>query len=88
MKRALLSFKMGGAPLLIALQPYLAEGWQVEILPWVAGVRGLAGNARKCFDTDDPGWSCNRKRKHALVEVYTVTRKKWEEMEATTCGRG
>ena len=29
------------APLLEALQVYLDEGWQVEILPWVVGVRGL-----------------------------------------------
>ena len=29
------------APLLVALQVYLDEGWQVEIFPWVVGVRGL-----------------------------------------------
>ncbi len=29
------------APLLEALQVYLDEVWQVEILPWVVGVRGL-----------------------------------------------
>jgi hypothetical protein len=29
------------APLLEALQAYREEGWQVEIFPWVIGVRGL-----------------------------------------------
>jgi hypothetical protein len=29
------------APLKVALQRYPASGWTVEILPWVAGVRGL-----------------------------------------------
>ena len=29
------------APLLTALKPYLDDGWQVQILPWVVGVRGL-----------------------------------------------
>ena len=29
------------APLLEALQAYLDDGWQVEIFPWVVGVRGL-----------------------------------------------
>ena len=28
-------------PLLHALQDYVDEGWQVAILPWVVGVRGL-----------------------------------------------
>ena len=28
-------------PLLHALQEYVDEGWQVAILPWVVGVRGL-----------------------------------------------
>ncbi len=25
----------------MALKPYLDDGWQVQILPWVVGVRGL-----------------------------------------------
>jgi len=29
------------APLLDALRKYEADGWQIEILPWVVGVRGL-----------------------------------------------
>eukprot|EP00291_Cryptomonas_curvata_P021615 CAMPEP_0172173828 /NCGR_PEP_ID=MMETSP1050-20130122/13305_1 /TAXON_ID=233186 /ORGANISM="Cryptomonas curvata, Strain CCAP979/52" /LENGTH=157 /DNA_ID=CAMNT_0012845695 /DNA_START=180 /DNA_END=650 /DNA_ORIENTATION=+ len=29
------------APLLAALRKYEADGWQIEILPWVVGVRGL-----------------------------------------------
>ena len=29
------------APLLEALQAYIDDGWQVEIFPWVVGVRGL-----------------------------------------------
>jgi hypothetical protein len=29
------------APLLTALKPYLDDGWQVQILPWVVGVCGL-----------------------------------------------
>ncbi len=29
------------APLLDALRSYAAEGWQIEILPWVVGVSGL-----------------------------------------------
>ena len=37
------------APLLQALQTYLDEGWQVEILPWVVGVRGLLdGDTIRC----------------------------------------
>ena len=37
------------APLLEALQAYLDEGWQVEIFPWVVGVRGLLDDATiKC----------------------------------------
>jgi hypothetical protein len=115
------------APLLADLQPCLAGGWQVQILPWVVGVRGvfIASSATPvfkflsipsdsrtellvestleyvkalylllrirrhallphnrmtdvhgCFDSDDPGRSCNRKRKHRSVEDYAVTRKK------------
>ena len=33
------------APLLEALQAYLNEGWQVEIFPWVVGIRGLLDSA-------------------------------------------
>jgi hypothetical protein len=29
------------ATLLTALKPYLDDGWQVQILPWVVGMRGL-----------------------------------------------
>ncbi len=37
------------APFLEALQVYLIEGWQVEIFPWVVGVRCLLDSATiKC----------------------------------------
>jgi len=39
------------------------------------------------FATDDPGRSCNRKRKRRSVEEYVETRKKWKQMAATMHGR-
>ncbi len=33
------------APLLDALRSYAAEGWQIEILLWVVGIRGLLAKA-------------------------------------------
>ena len=40
------------APLLDAMQAYLDEGWQVEIFPWVVGVRGLVNSpaTKRCLE--------------------------------------
>ena len=123
------------APLLDALRSYSAEGWQIEILPWVVGIRGLlvkasilkvldflsvprkswdsivegaaiasvkafyslhqvrckalhpsnpAKGLRSTFDTDDPGRTCNRKRRRRSDEDYNNTRRKWQQMERNT----
>jgi hypothetical protein len=136
------------APLLEALQAYRDEGWQVEIFPWVIGVRGLldsetikcclefltlprqswkqiienaakesvkafyslhcvrcaafksgpwssglrttranaraSNNSRGIFDTDDPGRSCNRKRRRRSDCDIDETRRRWKQMEKMT----
>ena len=50
--------------LLEALQAYLDEGWQVEIFPWVVGIRGLLNSAtiKSC------------------LEFLTVPRQRWERI--------
>jgi hypothetical protein len=139
-------------PLLEALKVYLEEGWQVEIFPWVVGIRGLLNSAaiKSCleflavprqrweriiedvakesvkafysqhrvrckalklgprssvvhtrrnvaeahstsnevFDADDPGRTCNRKRKRRTDEDIDETRRRWKQMEKTTRKRG
>ncbi len=122
------------APLLDALRTYDADGWQIEILLRVVGVRGLlmkasnqhvldflavtvprkswdgiiegaaiasvkafyflhqvrskalhhgnpANSLRRKFDADDPGRSCNTKRKRRSDVDYTETLRKWQQME-------
>ncbi len=39
------------------------------------------------FATDDPGRSCNRKRKRRSVDEYVETRKKWKLMAASMHGQ-
>ena len=139
-------------PLIEALKVYLEEGWQVEIFPWVVGIRGLLNSAaiKSCleflavprqrweriiedvakesvkafysqhrvrckalklgprssvvhtrrnvaearstsnevFDADDPGRTCNRKRKRRTDEDIDETRRRWKQMEKTTRKRG
>ena len=55
----------GYAPLLVALQSYSNSGWQIAILPWVVGIRGMVleqgiVDAWKFLDLPDAG------RRHAL----------------------
>ena len=56
------------APLLEALQAYLDEGWQVEIFPWVVGVRGLL---------DDGTIKC-------CLEFLEIPRQRWQQIIADT----
>ena len=56
------------APLLEALQAYLDEGWQVEILPWVVGVRGLL---------DDETIKC-------CLRFLEIPRQCWQQIVADT----
>ena len=51
-------------PLIEALKVYLEEGWQVEIFPWVVGIRGLLNSAaiKSC------------------LEFLAVPRQRWERI--------
>ena len=44
-----------------ALHQYVTAGWQVEILPWVVGIRGLI----------------EEKSIHAAVEYLDISRSEW-----------
>ena len=52
------------APLLDALRAYVAEGWTIEILPWVVGVRGLLVKAST--------WH--------VLDFLSVPRKSWDSV--------
>jgi len=51
-----------------ALHQYVAAGWQVEILPWVVGIRGLI----------------EEKIIHAAVEYLDISRSEWAAAVACT----
>ena len=52
------------APILSALQYYIQDGWAIEILPWVVGIRGLA----------------NTKHLHAALAFLDIPRQKWKDV--------
>ena len=43
-----------------------------------------ANGLRRKFDADDPGRSCNSKRKRRSDEDYNETRRKWQQTERNT----
>ena len=51
-------------PVLEALQAYLDDGWQVEIFPWVVGVRGLV----------------NQDAIQCCLEFLNIPRKSWRRI--------
>jgi hypothetical protein len=52
------------APFLKALRSYSAEGWQIEILPWVVGIRGLLVKASTL----------------KVLDFLSVPRKSWDSI--------
>jgi hypothetical protein len=57
-------------PLLEALRSYLESGWQVLILPWVVGVRGMV-DAKSVLEILD-FLRVSRQRRAKIVEAVTI----------------